>query len=245
MSIVTKGDIANGAFQFARISGLTRKPTPDDMALFLIVQDDKAAEMLASGLDVNWQYPAEYGTSDPADNSGLSIQLAGAMKKIMAIEIAPLYGKEISQAMVKVHNDGVRALERILVSVKPAQLSSIIPIGSGNEHSFRSHKFYPEPPDNHEAIYAIKGDVLTYEETGFGDWLVDAQLNTVIWEPDVGITVADIVIDERTTRALLTFVKIGGHSVKITATKIGFDEVKILHKNFVITDAGPRNGWST
>ena len=235
MAIVSKGNLVKGAYLLLRISGLTRIATPADTEIGLQVADDYAAELLST-LDIGWQYPANYGESDPSDNSGLSIQMAGAFKKLLTLQLCSFFGKEIPQALIVTASEGMRSLEQQIVSVPDSLPPSTLPFGSGNEWGYRDRKFYPEPPLNNGASYVFKGDVLNYSED-FSTWLVDATLVSVVWESaDSGITIANESFTDNVASAELTFVEIGGYNVCITATKTDSTDVFTVNKNFIIED---------
>ena len=68
MTTITKGSLVQGTYALMRISGLTVDPTPEDFVAGLQVADDYAAQLKEVGLDLGWQFPSDYGLSDPADN---------------------------------------------------------------------------------------------------------------------------------------------------------------------------------
>ena len=87
-----KIDIVNGMYKLIRISGLTSQAIPEDIETALQVADDLAGE-IQSTLNLGWIQPLEYGTSDPDDFSGLSVQTVGPFKKLLALEIVDYFGK--------------------------------------------------------------------------------------------------------------------------------------------------------
>jgi len=219
-----------------RISGLTKAPTPEDINEALTVADDYAAE-LKKTLDIGWQYPASYGASNPNDNSGISREIAGPFKKLLSRELLSYFGKPVPALIEKTAKEGMRRLEQLIVTVAPAEYPGTLPYGSGNEQPYRDRKFYPEPANNRDADYVIQDDILnwTYDFTDYPNWLIDDTLATVEWNTEGGgIDIANVAFTSTTTSAQLTFSKVGGYAISITATKSGSTDRMTVTKNFII-----------
>jgi hypothetical protein len=165
--------------------------------------------------------------------------MAGPFKKLLATELVEYFGKSVTPTLGALANKALQDIEHLTVHVAPASFDSNVPVGSGNEWSYRSRKFYGEPPANQDADYVLKGEILnfSYDFTDFPNWLVDDTLNTVEWEvTSPGVEIASIVTGTTKTTAELTFNEIGGYTVTITATKnASTDKIKYT-KNFIVTD---------
>ena len=235
--MISKIAVINGTYQLMRISGLTKDAGPEENELALQVADDYAAQLKAEGLDVGWQQPSEYGESDPSDTSGLIKETAGPFKKLLMMELAPYFGKEIPPTVFKIAEEGRHALEQMLITVAGTSQPSTLPFGSGNEWGYRDRKFYDEPLVNADAIYVFKDEVLNYNHD-FSDWLVDDTLKSVTWE-STDIAIGTDTFTDTVASAELTFPTIGGYSVQITATRNNSTDVKIINKNFIIDEARP------
>ena len=223
-----------------RISGLTVNPSPEDLEIGLQVADDLAAELKAEGLDVKWAQPSTYGGSDPNDNSGLSREMAGPFKKLLFLELCSHFGKPVPQEVLLTARQGKKALENLIVSVPDAENPSTLPIGSGKEWDYRDRAFYPEPAVNNDADYVFKGDILnfTYDfAQEYPQWILDETLVTAVWDSKDGISIASESIGDTAASAELTFNKLGGYTVSITATKTGSTDKLTVIKNFVVRDA--------
>lgn len=237
MSSITKGSLVNGAYALMRISGLTVQATPSDIEIGLSVADDYAAQLKGDGLDVGWNYPSNYGESDPADISGVRGEVAGALKKLLVIELCSTFGKEIPMASALTAREGMRVLENFLVTIPNTENPSTLPFGSGNEWSYRDQKFYAEPANNHDADYVFKGDILNYSHD-FTQWLNGETLVGVVWATeDTGITISGEVFDDSEAVAELTFNQRGGYPITITATKTNSTDKITVTKNFIIDEA--------
>ncbi|MEH6451176.1 MAG: packaged DNA stabilization gp4 family protein [Oleispira sp.] len=242
--IVTKGDLISGTYALMRISGLTVDPSPEDTTLALQIADDYAEELKGSGLDIGWQYPFEYGNSDPSDNSGVTTKIAGPFKKMLMREIVLAFGRETTQTLEMISGKGMRSLENILVNVPASQNPPTLSIGSGNEQSYSDRTFYSEPPINNDAYDGFKSDVYNYTED-FSQWLVDEELVTVTWSVESsGITIANETFTETEAAAELTFNETGGYTVCISATKTNSTALFTVQKNFVIKDCSGQNGFT-
>lgn len=233
---ITKGDLVDGAYKLIRISGITINASNEDVVVALQVADDYAAELKGTGLDLSYQQPTTYGISDPSDNSGLTQEMAGPFKKLLALELVNFFGKPATPVLLSISFAGMRALENIVVSVPDAQNPPTLPFGSGNELDYRDRKFYNEPAINNDALYVFKGDILNYSHD-FSDWLVDETLVSVVWESaDNGVLIANESFNDTIATAELTFDKLGGYSVCITATKTNSTDKVTVRQNFIIRE---------
>jgi len=233
---INKGDLVNGAYTILRISGLTLTASPDEITAGIQESDDLASELKGSGVDVNWQQPSDYGLSDPADTSGLTPEMAGPFKSVLALRLVDLFGKQATPSLAKRASDGMRTLEQITVNAPESELPSTLPFGSGNEWDYRSRRFYPEPAANNDADYVFLDDVLNYTED-FSAWLIDEELVSASWEVANGSVEIDNVVNaETTSTAQLTFSTIGGFTLCITATKTNSTDVFTVQKNFIVKD---------
>ena len=163
--MITKGDIVKGAFQFLKIWGITNNASPEDVVLGLGVLDDYSKQLESDGLGIGYISPPEYGQSDPNDESGLSDWMGGPIKKLLAVEIAVNFGKEMTPTLMKITNDGIRSLENALVNVPCAQNPGTLPKGSGNEWAYNDSKFYNEPSQTLSTSVGGSLDGLVIEKT--------------------------------------------------------------------------------
>lgn len=237
MTVITKGALVNGTYALMRVSGLTVNPTPEDVEIALSVADDYAAELKGEGLDLGWQYPTDYGLSDPADNSGLTTEMAGPFKKLLFVQLCSAFGKDVPMAVAATASQGKRVLENILVSVPNAQNPPTLPIGSGNQDSLFDDRFYGEPPNNNDATYVYRGNILNYSHD-FSAWLVNETLVSVEWSLDSSnTTLGTESFTDQVATAELTFNGVGGLGVSITATKTNSTDKLTILKNFIISDS--------
>lgn len=217
--MITKGDLAIGAFKFLRISGITVDASPEEVADCIQVCDDLAAE-LKNTVDIGYIQPVSYGDSDANDNSGLSPEAAAPFKKVVAQEIAVFFGKELTPTLNKITEQGMRRLEDLFVVTKDAQNPPTLPIGSGNECSYRSDKFYPEPNNDDGAINYYQSDV--FQQTiDWSSWLGNCnELDTVTYEKDSGIDLSSEDIYEGISNVTVSFNSTGQFVLCAKATDL-------------------------
>jgi hypothetical protein len=220
-----KIDIVNGCYQLIRISGLTSKAIPEEVSIATQVLDDLAAE-LSSTLNLGYIQPVDYGMSDPNDYSGLTPELAGPMKKLLASELVQYFGKEVTPTLAAIASSGMRSMEQLLVSVAPSQNPATLPIGSGNEWDYRSDKFYPEPNNDDGASNHYKGEVIQLP-IDWSSWVgEDNTLDSVTYDYDSGLTLSDEAVVDNASVVTITFDMVGQFTMCATATKSD-GEVKI------------------
>jgi hypothetical protein len=203
-----KIDVVNGTYQLIRISGLTSNAIPEEIEIAIQVADDLAGELMAT-LNIGWIQPAEYGTSDPDDFSGLDAQTVGPFKKLLALEMVDYFGKVAPQSLHMNAAKGMRSLEQLLVNVRPMQNPATLPIGSGNESNYRIDKFYPEPISDDGAIYKNTSDIFQYNKD-WSQWLAGvADLVSVTYEFDSGIVLTNESITDNLSSVTISFSKVG------------------------------------
>ena len=229
-----KIDLVLGAYQLIRISGLTSQAMPEEIEIGIQSADDLAAE-LSSTLNTGYIQPAEYGTSDPDDYSGLNAQTAGPFKKLLALELTSYFGKDIPISLKMNADKGLRSLEQLLVNVLPTQNPGTLPLGSGNDYDYRSDRFYPEPISDDGAAYKNTSDVfqLPIDWKQFLAGLYD--LTTVTYEHDSGIVLTNEVITETTSNVTVSFARQGQYSLCVTATNTNGD---VITEKFIYNVVG-------
>lgn len=215
--MINKVDILNGTFSLLRISGMTVNPRPRDLQDGLQIMDDYAAEIQPE-LDTGYIQPDEYGGSDLNDYSGLTASLAGPFKKLMATQLAPLFGKAVTPELYKLAQDGMNSLEYQLVNIGPAQNPATLPIGSGNEYDYRSDKFYPEPNNDDGAVNYYDNEVFNLD-IDWNPWLSDEVLTSVVYDEDSGIDLSNDSYIDGVSTVTVSFNAVGQFQLCATATK--------------------------
>jgi hypothetical protein len=222
--MLNKIDIIDGAFKLLRISGITVNATPGEVSDALQTLDDYCAE-LKPFLDLGYIQPSDYGQSDPNDYSGLLPSMAGPLKKIMTIQLAPFFAKQIPRELAIIADNGMRSLEQLLVNVADTQNPATLPIGSGNEWDYRSNKFYTEPNNDDGAINYYSNEVFGIS-TDWSPWLAqsgDHTLVSVVYDNDSEIVVSNEAIVDNTSSATISFTTEGQFQMCIVATNSNGD----------------------
>ena len=217
-----KIDIIDGAFKLLRISGITVNATNGEIVDALQTLDDYNAE-LKPIMDTGYIQPLEYGQSDPDDLSGLTIEMAGPMKKIIAIQIAPFFNKQIPPSLSAIASAGMRSLEQLLVNVGDMQNPATLPIGSGNEWDYRSDKFYREPDNDDGAENWYSNEVFQLP-IDWTSWLAgEFTLTSIVYDNDSGISLSDESIVDNTSVVTVSFNSVGQFQLCVIATNSNGD----------------------
>lgn len=222
--MINKIDIIEGSYKLLRISGLTVNPSPGEISDALQTLDDYCAE-IKPFLDLGYVQPSEYGQSDPNDFSGLTAPMAGPLKKVMAIQLAPFFAKSIPPELAVIADNGMRSLEQLLVNVGNSQNPATLPIGSGNEWDYRSDKFYREPNNDDGAINYYSNEVFGITED-WSTWLALSgghTLTSVTYDTDSGVNITNESIVDNVSSATVSFNSVGQFQVCIIATNSNGD----------------------
>tara|TARA_R110002033_G_scaffold165439_1_gene203348 strand:+ start:8030 stop:8755 length:726 start_codon:yes stop_codon:yes gene_type:complete len=218
----SKLDIIDGAFKLLRISGITVNATNGEVVDALQTLDDYNAE-LKTMMDTGYIQPVEYGQSDPNDFSGLTAEMAGPMKKIMTIQLAPFFAKDIPPALAAIASSGMRSLEHLLVHVGNAQNPATLPIGSGNESTFITNKFYNEP-NNDEGAETYYSNEVFQLPIDWNSWLADEfTLTSVSYDADSGILLTNEAVVDGVSVVTIAFSKTGQFNMCAIATNSNGD----------------------
>jgi hypothetical protein len=214
--MISKVSIVNGTLKLMRISGLTTQGTPDEIKDGLQVLDDYMAE-LSTTLDTGYIQPLNYGESDPNDDSGLTPEMAGPVKKSLLAEFCSYFGKEVPMAVARTSADGMRALEQLLVHVAPSQNPATLPIGSGNEWQTETRKFYPEPISDDNPEYYYAGDSFKLK-IDWSAWLDGETLSTVVYSAKGSVSLSNESVVVNNSEVTVAFTGAGQSEVCATAT---------------------------
>lgn len=214
--MTTKGDLINGAFAFLRISGITVNPNGDDISLAISILDDKCAE-LGMSYDIGYSLPQEYGASSTSDESGITPEIAGAIKKILALELAPIYKPDSNLGRLEyLARDGLKAIQNATINISTNQYPETLPQGSGNTWRYSATTFYPSPaPYDAESVIKGESEALNID---WSSYLVGDVITAVTYEYGSGIALSDETYGEQSTSALVSFVSVGVYEVCVTIT---------------------------
>lgn len=147
--IISKNNIILAAYSKLRISGLTVSPSPEDTELAL---NRLTALVAALPFDIGYNYPLEYGTDDPNDDSEITIDALDPLASILAYSLSIDFGKPFNE-MVKINAEST--LARNYVIIEPSKYPVTLPVGAGNSYEGTAYRiFYDghEPIDNADEV---------------------------------------------------------------------------------------------
>jgi len=131
MATKTKGDLVNESLALLRISGVTREPTPEDMADGLLALEEMVLSWETKGLRIGYIKSAA-GNIDPSDESGIRDNNERAVKYGLAVTLADYFGKQPSVNLVATAKT---ALEGLYDTIPPIRRQSQYqPAGAGNQY---------------------------------------------------------------------------------------------------------------
>jgi hypothetical protein len=99
----TKGDLINGAYSKARISGLTKQPTPEDNDLALVVLEDMMEEFFGLNIDVKYFFEDE-----PDSNTLHNVERKywNGLKALLADRLLADFGTEPNSSLARQISSG-------------------------------------------------------------------------------------------------------------------------------------------
>lgn len=135
MATITKGDLVNQAFDEARISGLTIKPNPEEIAKALVTLENMIMMWTLSKpvVDIGYIPVIEGECVNPEDESGILPQNVLAVTTNLSCKIAVSYGKQMPLSTLATAKEGFEGL----LPVTPPEMSQnpLQPAGQGFEHN--------------------------------------------------------------------------------------------------------------
>lgn len=147
----TAGEVAAVALKRILVYGADESPSPDDFADFFTAMNDYMAALEADGVRLGYT---------PVSNSSDEVTVPpGAIRGIIAnvaIEVSPDYGGQVSQALIRQAESGLRTMRRLGAPKMQTSLPSTLPVGSANEWgSTPGQSFYgPE----HSSLLSLAGN---------------------------------------------------------------------------------------
>jgi hypothetical protein len=140
-----KSDIINGAFSLLRISGITSKPSAEDLALALGRLEGMARELYKKNIYTSYNFEDE---PDLNSVSGVSLDLFFAFETLLAVRLMSDFGKgkELDQALINNANQQMAYMINLSVqsNVYPVNFPNTHPVGGGNYQGFRYRKYFSD-----------------------------------------------------------------------------------------------------
>ena len=137
--MATAKQVVKASLQRILVQASDASIEPDEAQDFVFAMNNYMLALDAEGISLGYTEVTSLGDEITIPTGALRGLIAN-----MAIEVAPDYGGEVSQGLVKAASEGMKAMRKLgritMVTAHP----STLPIGSGNERSIgRNSHFYP------------------------------------------------------------------------------------------------------
>lgn len=195
--MATKGDIAAGAFEDLVISGITSKPSPEEVVSAITQLDNMVNSWKNKNICLSYTPSVSYGATDPNQDSGLADSEIFAAIKNLAKKLCPSFGKQCPMEISADAKDSLEGLYSIVLPTKETR--PYLPTGAGETYSYYNslyHGFYnkyfpyePEAPDNCSTFEIKTGEIDSYS-VDFNQYLLDGNsITSYTIEDGQGVTV--------------------------------------------------------
>ena len=193
---LTKGEHVLRAYRVIRISGLTTKPTPQEVELGLSELEDMMSEFRSRNICSTYVFEDD---PDVNTESEIATEFNNATQKCLGVRLAPYFGKEAEmsvqrQATQALSNWGARTGKTNMINPPNRQ-----PRGSGNNFRFpnwvRFYRFDGDAPISCDT-FTLKVDAIDFFLVDFTNYLLDgATITSFTTEVTNGITLLNITQD--------------------------------------------------
>jgi len=164
----TKIDIINSSYDQLRISGITVNPTGGHVNSALDMLEDVMSDLETNrGININYNFEEN---PDANSETGLLRGHLNAIKKFLAINMAPSFNKVIPLELTKLAAVAMSGLVSFVASrdIKQVQPSGRMPVGSGYRYRNRYRRFerpLDAPPNKASTERLIIGEINDYTES--------------------------------------------------------------------------------
>ncbi len=141
---MVKGEYIQAAYQQIQVSGITSKPTAQEMQVALTRLNGMMLDWENKGLLLGWNV----GTEDVNNESGLPDWAFEAVVTNLGLKLIPIYGKIASKDQ---RDEASDAYQSITVNcINNMEYPDTMPVGAGNQrYGYSSRRFFVESnPDN-------------------------------------------------------------------------------------------------
>ena len=219
-----KVDVINGAYSQIKISGITVKPTPEEVELALSRLESMMHEFASRNIDVGYNFEE---SPDPSSLTNADPSAFYMMQSNLAVRLVSDYGKNAPPTLV---SGAISSLSSVSSSsarrfVKEVSYPNRMARGSGNTLRYnRWARFYrdpPEAPSETNTNVLNLGDVNSYTES-FSQYLNEGEnIDSYIITSDIELTISN---DSNTNTAINYTVTVDD---SLTTTTTGFQRVVI------------------
>lgn len=194
-----KVDIINEAFRMLRISGLTIRPSPEDLQSAILRLETMAAE-LERNRNIRLNYNFEK-VPDPNSNSNIDLSNFHAMASNLAVRLVADYNKEIPPQLQAQANQALSTLSAwsAQLQAQETQYPTRQPRGSGNTQRYdRWARFYSgvdQSPQKTATNVIVLGDIDEYNES-WQEYVRDVEdISTFTITADSGLRILSSSLD--------------------------------------------------
>ena len=211
-----KIDIIQDAYSQIEVSGLTRKPTPDDVSLALARLEGMGAELEGRNICAGYNLTA---VPDPGDEAGIDLQFRQAYASNLALRVLSDFGLTAHPSLVSQASQSMSNMSARTALLRETQYPSRMPRGSGNTRRWQQHsRFYtpiPQAPQSCDTRRMDIGEINDFAETwlDYLDFAAAETIDSYAMDVSSGLTVTG---DSLTTPVI---------SFRVEALKIGYQNI--------------------
>ena len=215
----TKGDIVNNALRRIKISGLTSKPSAEELHEGLEELEGMMQEFKSRNICTSYAYE---GTPEANTNSNLKPDFLTAIQSNLAVRLAMYYGKEVPVYLAGLARGSLSSMSAVTSKTNQILPPSRMPKGSGN--TFRGqtwNRYYrckPNAPIDCDTVELALKD--TYDYTiSWDNWLSDgASVTAYTIDVSAGLTLVSSQLQGNEVYFKVTGLTVGTQTVKIQIT---------------------------
>ena len=241
-----KGELINGAYSQARISGITKSPTPEELKLALVKLEGMAREYEGRNICVNYNFE---DTPDLNSLHNVEEKYWFAFTTNLAVRLLSDFGKDPIPALKTDQIASFSFLSASTAPIRQTRYPNRQPMGSGNDLRYsKTQRYYrpqPEAPLSCTTNTMFIGDIDNFTEH-FDAYLNDGEtISSYVLTNDNGLTITN---DTNATPDITYTVEADGNNeeqsnsllqVKIVVTTSdGRIATRIINFKLISTDVG-------
>ena len=126
--MATVAQVAKASLQRILVQASEAPLEADEYQDYIFALNNFMAGLEARGIDLGYTAVSDLGDTLTVDDGAIQGIIAN-----MAIEVAPDFGGEISQGLIKAAKDGMNSIRRLGRTITATEYPSTLPKGSGTE----------------------------------------------------------------------------------------------------------------
>lgn len=216
---LTKVEHILRAYSAIRISGLTSKPTPEEITTGLDELEDMMSEFQTRNICSSYFFEDE---PDPNTDSGIDTSYNNATQKCLAVRLAPYFGKEASPTLMRQATQALSNWSARTGKTNMIRPPSRQPRGSGNTFRFpvwiRFYRIEDGAPVSCDTL-DLKVDEINFFSIDFNGYLLEgATITSFVLDIPPGIEVIDSSELDGVISLECKGLRVGHHPLTITIT---------------------------